>query len=308
MNEPSQKAPIIFATFAESAEQIQHVCYLAESIREFAGKMKNAPVRLYVADYGDINLNEIIAKFKPLKVEIIPSSAPEEAFWLYYTGKVFAAGLAEKEAEGQADILVWMDDDTVIFQEPGDFLLAPNISLAYRPVMHNRSGSLYDAPPDSFWSRIYNVLDIKDESLFPMITVADKQKIRAYFNAGLLVVRPEYGILRKWGIDFRALYQDTTLANMCWENTTFKIFLHQTALVGAVLNTLKRDELIELPEKYNYPLFFEQMLDATRQFGSIADVITLRYDVYFRNPDPEWGSKLEGPVEKINWLRERLGK
>jgi lipopolysaccharide biosynthesis glycosyltransferase len=141
-----------------------------------------------------------------------------------------------------------------------------------------------------------------------MVTPADRQKVRAYFNAGLLVVRPEKGVLRKWGQDFTRLIEDTVLVNMCRENVDKRIFLHQTALVGAVLNTLARDELVELPASYNYPLFFEQMFEASSEFGTIDGITTLRYDVYFRNPDPRWSEKLKGPAEKIAWLKARLGK
>ena len=308
MNKPQGKVPVIFATFAETEEGIDHAYFLAESIRQFAGSMKDAPIRLYLADYNNLDYDATVDRFKPLGVEVTSSSAPEEAFWLYYTGKVYGAGLAEKQAEGQTDVLVWMDDDTIIFKEPTDLRLAPDISFGYRPIMHNKSGSLYDEPPDEFWGRIYKVLKIKDEDLFPMMTVVDDQKIRAYFNAGLLVVRPGRGILRKWSKDYAALYRDPVIAEMCRASVNHKIFLHQTALTGAVLNSIKQDQMIELSDKYNYPLFFEQMYGADKAYNSIDDIITMRYEAYFRKPDPEWESKLSGPPEKVAWIKERLGK
>lgn len=63
----------------------------------------------------------------------------------------------------------------------------------------------------------------------------------------------------------------------------------------------------ELDESYNYPLFFEQMFDADRVFGSIDGIATLRYDVYYRNPDPLWHDKLIGDGEKVEWVRGGLG-
>jgi len=173
--------------------------------------------------------------------------------------------------------------------------------------MHNRSGSLYNEPPDEFWGRIYGILNINDESLFSMVTPGDQQTIRAYFNAGLLVVRPEKAILRKWAEDFKTLYFDSVLVEMCKEDITKRIFLHQTPLVGA-LNTLSRNQMIELPGTYNYPIFFHQQYEAVGEFCSIKDIITLRYDLYFRNPDPEWSNKLEGSSVVIRWLAERLGQ
>jgi hypothetical protein len=301
-------ARVIFATFAQTDEQVKHIYYLAESIREFGGAFKDAPIRLYIADYSELNIDEIVESLESLGVEVYPANAPEEALWFYYAGKVFAAGAAERDAAGDADVLVWMDDDTIFLDEPSELLLGPQINFAYRPVMHNRSGSLYDQTPDAFWGRIYEVLNVNNDDLFAMTTPADNQEIRAYFNAGLLAVRPQNGILQKWGDDFTKLYQDTVLANMCRVDVEKRIFLHQTALVGAVLNSIEPNEMVELSDQYNYPLFFEQMFGAIHEFGSIEDIITLRYDIYFRNPDPEWDKKIKGPSDKIAWLTQRLSK
>jgi hypothetical protein len=307
-NSDKDATTVILGTYADSKGQLRHAYYLAESVREFGGRMSKAPIWVYMPDHIDIPLAEMEQKFSALGVQLRISHTPEEARWFYYAGKVYAAGLAEKEAADEAAVLVWMDNDTIILREPKGFSLNPRFSLAYCPVMHNRSGMLYDEVPNPFWSRIYHVLAVKDESLFPMITPADRQKIRAYFNAGQLAVRPERAILRKWVEDFEKLYRDTVLAKMCREDVEKRIFLHQTALVGAVLNTLERDELVELSDDYNYPLFFHQKFDAVKVFDSIDDVVTMRYGYYFVNPDPDWNRKLKGPQNKIDWLKARLGK
>lgn len=303
-----QNQSIIFGTFAETEEQLQHALFLVESVRTFAGRYKDAPIWVFIPPHllnKNVKLNDGITE---LNAKIKTSEAPEEALRYYFARKVYAAGEAEAEAEGNADILVWMDEDTIVLSEPKDFELEGGIGFAYRPVMHNRSGALYSEPPAPFWSRIYEKLSIDDSLLFPMVTPADRQTIRAYFNAGLLVVRPERRILRRWGEDFTTLYSDSMLADMCDNDIEKKIFIHQTALVGVVLNNLKKEEMTELPDRYNYPIFFHQQYEAEKEFGSIENIVTLRYDVYFRNPDPEWDKKLKGPRHIVKWLQERLGK
>jgi hypothetical protein len=300
---------VVFGTYAESAEQVRHVICLAESLREFGGRFRDVPMWLYIPDSASVVSSRDRQRLASLSVTVYLSRCPSEAKWLYYAGKVFAAGEAERRAAA-ADhaVLVWLDDDTVVLKEPAEFTLPDGISFAYRPVMHNRSGSRYDAPPDIFWQRIYDTLKIDSAKLFPMVTPADHQKIRAYFNAGLLVVRPEAGIFRSWGDDFRRLYSDPGLVLMCRENETKRIFLHQAALVGAVLNTLERSKMQELSDRYNYPMFFQQMFGADHDFDTLDDVVTLRYDVYFREPDPDWADKLSGPKPVIEWLRQHLDR
>ncbi len=299
---------LIFAVFAEDAEQFNHAILMAESIRAFAGRYRDNPVWIFVP-HGGIEISpDLDARLRELRVELVESTAPEEVLWFYYAAKVFAAAQAEEQAEERGGILAWLDEDTIVLQEPEAFALQPGRALAYRPVMHKNIGTLYAQPVDDFWARIYQKLSVPDSALFPMITPADGDTIRPYFNAGLLVVRPERGILRRWAEDFTVLAGDTVLASMSREDRFKRIFLHQTALVGAILNRAVREEMLELPAQYNYPLFFKEMYGASHAFDDIADVVTLRYDVYFRNPAPDWKQRLKGPPDKISWLIERLGR
>jgi len=308
MNKPDKKVDLIFAAYAEDGEQLRHAYYLVESIRAFAGKYRNAPVRIYLPGRLLQSDSSAPERFAALNAELRISEAPPEALNFYFAGKVFAAGDAEADADDEARILVWLDEDTVILSEPNDFDLPDGVAFAYRPVMHNRSGALYDQPPNPYWQRIYEKLNLGDADLFPVVTPADRQTIRAYFNAGLLVVRPEKGILRRWPKDFKILYSDPELIRMCDDDVVNRIFLHQTALVGSVIHAVSKDEMMELSDQYNYPIFFHQQWDAAREFGSIEDVVTLRYDVYFRDPDPAWKDKLKGPDHLVAWLAERLGR
>jgi len=302
------KPHVIFATYAESDEQLRHVCILAESLWKFGRKYADSPVWVYLStEYTDRDTN-LISRIKDSGVKIYETEIPDEASWFYYAGKVFAAGEAEKSAEKIGSPLVWLDEDTIILNEPTDLILKEGVSFAYRPVMHNRSGSLYSEPPDEFWGRIYDVLELDPDSLYPMTTPADKQEIRSYFNAGLLAVRPEVGILRGWGDEFLKLCSDSVLSQMCRDDVIKRIFLHQTALVAPPIKKLKRDEMVELSLNYNYPMFFKRQFGALEEFDDIGDVITLRYDTYFRNPDPDWSNQLTGPGDKISFLREKLGE
>lgn len=304
----TNRHPVVFATFAEDDEQLSHVLILAESIRAFAGKYQDAPIHLYLPNERlETADRRTLSRLAELKVAIGHSSAPREALEYYFARKVFAAAEAESALGAKSEILVWLDEDTIVLREPSALLLDSKVAFGYRPVMHNRSGSLYDQPPGQFWGRIYKMLDIDDAALFPMTTPADHQKIRPYFNAGLLAVRPERRLLAQWAGSFRTLYQDPALQEMCRDDVTRRLFLHQTALVS-VLTLLNREEMIEFPVQYNYPMLFRLMYGGLEDFDSIEDVVTLRYDIYFRDPAPDWADKLSGPADKIEWLKGRLGK
>jgi hypothetical protein len=297
---------IVFASYAESTAQISNACRLAESVRTFGGHFSSVPVAVYSPlDFSELPA-DLMDRAGSVHLGIEYSDAPEEALRFYYAGKVYAAARAEKLAEQNADILVWLDEDTIIIDEPIAFELSPDTALAYCPVMHNRSGVRYEEQPDEFWARIYRLLNLTPDLLFPMVTPADRQKIKAYFHCGLLSVRPERGLLRRWLADFEKLYRDPEIADMCRRDRTRLVFLHQTALTGAVLHTLRRDEMLELPGAYNYPIFFDRQFEAHASFDSVDGVVTVRHVVSDENLGPNWHRELKGPADKVGWLYRRI--
>jgi hypothetical protein len=299
--------PLVFATFAESPEQLFHARILCESIRTFGGRDRNAPVWVYIPEALYDSADSSLQKLAELNAEIRTSRTPDSALWFYFSQKVFAAKHAEFRARDRAEILAWIDEDTIFLQEPKAFHLPGEIVLAYRPVMHKNIGTLWEDPPDLFWSRVFHLLSIQEKTLFPMVTPADGDTIRPYFNAGLLIVRPERGILHRWVEVFQVLYQDSLLAGLCRQDVKKRIFIHQAALTGAILKTAFTVEMMELTPDYNYPLFFQAMYGAGQSFFDLRHVVTFRYDVFFRNPVSGWTDKLIAPPHVKGWIIRRLG-
>lgn len=302
----NEKQSFIFCSYAENPDQVHFLVPMVESIRTFAGKYRDTEVWIYIIPELITREALTIEKLASMNVVVKEIEVPDDAAWFFLSGKVFASAKAEAEAEGKTDILVFLNYDTVFLSEPDEFNLPENKKLGYRPVMHKNVGLLYSEPLDSFWMRIYERMSIDESRLFPMVTPADEDTIRPYFNAGLLIARPEAGILRKWVEYYGKLYQDNLIRHMCEQDIRKRIFLHQTALTGAILNNYTRKDILLLSDRINYPIFFSEQFGAKKDFHDITDVVTFRHESYFNNPDPDWEKKLTGPQEKINWIREHL--
>jgi hypothetical protein len=292
---------ITFAVCVWHEAQIAEALALVESIRSFAGNLSRAPIRLYALEEIAGRDPALSKKCEALSVALFTFQAPPEYLAIPFAAKIIAAARAEGELAGKTEVLAWLDPDTVVWREPNDFLLEKNLALGYRPVMHQLIGSSFDQPPDEYWSRVYQLLGVKAESLFSMVTPVDRKAIRPYFNAGLLVVRPERGVLRKWLEAFEAVSSDKALMDMCRQDQRRMIFLHQAALAGAVLVGLRREEMSELPEVYNYPLNLHDQIPADRRLTTLDGLATLRYDE---------GEKVAGLLEqsglngtRVDWLR-----
>ena len=304
----SNRPRIVFATFAQNATQLRHALVLCESLRKFGGRFSDAPMIIYVPPELMAGDSSLVARLEKMGVTRRQISAPPEALRYFYARKVYAAAQCEEELDDDNQILVWLDEDTIILQEPAEFDISGKlIKVGWRPVMHRNIGSLYAEPPDQFWSRVYHLLKIPDSSIFPMKTAASDEIIRPYINAGILVVRTDAGLLRQWKKAFETLYQDSMIKQQARLDPKTNIFLHQAALAGAFLTTLSKDEMYQLPDSYNYPLFFKQMFGAPREFNDIEKVVTLRYDVFFENPTPDWWLNLTGSPATVAWMKARLG-
>ena len=295
---------VVFTSYAGASAQLQNVRHLAESIRTFGGKYSEAPIRVYCPQVLIDSETVLIEKLGAFNVEVKPVVIPNEASWFYLGGMVFSAAAAEADASGVATVLVFMGSDTIVLQEPEEFILAEGKSLGYRPVFHKNISLLYSEPLDEYWKRVYADMNIKESSIFPMVTPADDDTIRPYFNAACLSVRPEKGLFARWAETFTALNKDSVLMSLC-ENDFFKrVFTFQVALSGTILNNIARDEMVELSNRINYPIFFKEMYGAKHDFHDITGITTIRYEQFFEKPIPGWDTILTGPADRIAWLKK----
>lgn len=296
---------IVFATFAQDKAELKQAIVLSKSLRSFGEDFKDSPFWLYLpaeAPELAVRARELA---KGLAVEIKSSPTPESAGWFYYSGKTFAAGNAEAAASGDFKILAWLDADNIIVQEPKDFILSKGISFGWRPVMLKLIGSDYSKPPDEFWSRLYQIFSIDQQKVFPITTPVDNQQIRAYFNAGILIVRPERGLLRKWVMFYEKLYSDPFFQGECRKDVKKRIFLHQTALAGAALSMLDHKEMAGLGDHYNYPFFFFEKYPPEKRFKTLDEAITIRHDGVMYQ-DKEWRSKMIDDSKITEWIKNEF--
>ncbi len=296
---------IVVGTFVENGDDMMRACRLIRSLRTYGGKLADLPVWVGIPMHrqGEVGLGPA----RSLAQEVVVAKTPEDLQWLFYSGKPFAAARMEKLA-ADYDVIAWLDNDTIILDEPAEFDLAAGIDLAYRPVMHNRAGSLWNAPPSPYWERILKIEGLSDDQLFPMTSQADEQIIRPFFQAGVLIARVSAKIMHRWQAGMEKLGRDAELAELCRTNRNHWVFLHQAALVGAVINTLSPVRLSELPDSYNYPLFFDRQYESLKSFASIENVVTMRCVVSFKKLEANWSQLLSGDTGKISWLRHELSE
>ncbi|HBX68737.1 MAG TPA: hypothetical protein DEH25_04980 [Chloroflexi bacterium] len=271
---------LIITTLATPGKAALDVLLLAESLRTFGGELADSPIRVMVpAALGPLS-EAAQCELARWQIETIPFEADEALLKFPFAAKIAATAQAESLTRGQSERLVFMDADTLILQEPAEFLLSPGKTLGYRPVHHQLIGAAWGHPLDDFWRLIYEICEVPDENTFPMLTHTGEQ-IYPYFNAGMFIVRPERGLLTQWLERFQSWYRQPQLRGYYEKNQLYAIFIHQAIFTGVLLAALSPLEMQLLSPKINYPLHLHADIPAAQRPATIAELVTVRYESIF---------------------------
>lgn len=305
--EKSNKEQLIFTTVVYPVPPSEtNALLLMESIRAFAGSFAHAPIWCFVPQYGKKLSESFENRLGELDATIIWFDIDAETRRIFFAADIQAAALAESMAVDKTQLLVWLSSNTLILQEPKDFLLPDDKVLGYRPVHHTNVGSPYDMPLDTFWSLVYYYCKVPEDRVFPMQTHVDAKTIRPYFNAGMLVIRPDKHLCRAWRDTFFNVYHKPDLEELYNKDERYTIFAHQAILSGIILQLFSQQEMRELPDNYNYPIhLYEEDISGHRP-SRIEELITARHEGFYS--DPAWMTKMPAGDTLKTWLNDRLPK
>jgi hypothetical protein len=294
---------IIFACFAAGKNDASKALLLAESIRSFAGEFSDLPFLLMIPQGNERLTKNQNNKIDHLAVNLHTFEIDPQAASFPFAGKVVASAAAETLSSEKASQLVWLDNAALVVNSVEQLLLERGIKLGYRPVDHLLIGSPYSKPIDPFWEFVYKSCGVNEDDIYPMISSTDQVKMRPYINAGMLVVRPEDKLLKRWRDTFLDIYQESQLLDFYQENHLYKIFIHQAVLAGCVMTGCQRSEIVELPHTVNYSLHMHAQYPPQLRASTLNQLVSCRYEGFFSKPDWQGLIQVEPPV--LDWIEER---
>lgn len=296
---------LTFAFVAGPGRAQREALVLARSIREFAGSLSGSPILVLVPGATPALEAGILDEFAGLGAEFICFEIDPERASFPFADKVHAAAAAETVTRNQSRDLLFMDSHSLVLDDPGEVLLEQGHDLGCRPVDHKLIGSPYDEPVDAFWQLIYDRCGVPEDRLFPMTTTVDGIRIRPYFNAGFLVVRPERGLFELWRENFDRLHRSQHFEEFYRQDPLYRIFVHQAILAGSALSQLAQPAVQELPRSVNYPLHMHADHPPELRPESMNDLISCRYDTLLA--DRGWQEVLPAREPLRGWLAGQLG-
>ena len=264
---------IAFIACVESGNLENQALLLFCSIRKYAGRYKNAPIYSFRPRTGDALEKGTLMAFDELN--IMHSDEVLNAEFQRYprANKIFACAKAEERLK--EDILVFLDSDTVIVKEPDAFGLSENILAAVRPVDNKNEGSTgSDDSNDEYWKKMYLICGVKESSFVE--TVVGRERIRSFWNSGLVVVRRSEGLFRLWQDNFLKIMRSNHLPG------GRIAFVEQLSLSPTLAKV--SDKIKILDYRYNYPLPKRSLLIQPYCDAEIDDLVHIHYHRWFNKP------------------------
>ncbi len=300
MNLSSQN--LVFGFCTSKGYEVQTLI-LIRSLHEFGGTLSEMAVWALYPE--DLPFDPSFVKtLLDLDVSLKPFQIDESISHFPFAMKSIAAAHAEKLAEKEDFLLAWHDRTGVILNAPTAFNLPDGKVIGFRPTDIANIGAPYGKPLPPFWEAVCEHCDLRAEQMKKITTVIDQKDLFLYVNAGLLVVRPQNGILRDWADHLISLYDLPVFHRYYKENYAYAIFMHQVALTAAVIKNTSPEERIILPDDYLFSVdnFFDYP-DHLRP-ATLEDVTTGRFHDFFALEN--WEEMIIAGDALRNWFKEQL--
>jgi hypothetical protein len=271
---------IAFIACVESGNLENQALLLFRSIRKYAGRFKESPIYSFQPRNGPpLNKNTIKA-FEELCVEHNTELLNTHYDHYPIGNKIFASARAEEIKK--EDILVFLDTDTVILNEPADFDIPADIAVAVRPVDSKNNGSTGpEDSNDSYWQRLYSICGVPEGQY--VTTTIDNRRIRAFWNSGLIAVRRSECLFQQWKDNFIKLMKAGHIPKERITRKERLTFMDQLALAPTLTNVSERLKILNY--RYNYPLPKRPLMVKPYRDTALEDLIHVHYHRWFNKPD-----------------------
>jgi len=300
----SSQQKIVFGFVSGRGYEVQSLI-LVRSLRQFGGELSNLPVWIFVPEGQSMDSSKEQALLK-LNTRIIPFKINETLSRFPFAIKTVAAAQAEVLAEKHHNILAWHDRTGMIRHAPKAFNLPADKAFGFRPTDIANIGPRFGHPLPLFWQKICDHFNISINQLPEITTIIDQTRLHMYVNAGLLVVRPEKQVLRKWAENLQETYARPEFRRFYQEDQPYAIFMHQAALTTAVVMKTNPEERLILPENYLFSV--DNFLEYPEELrpDSLDEIITGRFHDFFALDN--WEDLIIASDTLIDWFKAQLNE
>jgi hypothetical protein len=271
---------------------------LVSSIRRFGGDLAGAPVHAYRPREGPALEAETVEALADLGAQLHEEPLNREFPADPMVNRVYVGLDAEEHLD--TDVLVFCDSDAVFLDEPTDLLLGEEADVAVRPVGRVGKGSTGPGHlNEAYWERMYELSGVSERPFVE--TAVTGERIRGYWQAGLVAVRRSARIFERWLEVLRTMMEEDHLQEG-WRNPA----IDQLTLAATISGSPERISLLD--RRYNYPLQRRALMDSEMQGLDLDSIVHIHYHRWFNRAD--FLEDLDPPIshetEQYLWLARHL--
>ncbi len=291
---------------------------LFESIRLQTGRFRECAIYALSPRAGHAISTRARRRLEELGVNYIDKILNTECPEYGSANRVAAA--AYIEAESRHEMLVVLDSDTLFLREPDQVLLPPGVDAAVRPVdLKGMCTAGASDPFDAYWQDLCRCCGVDYDEIPWSESFVDHCRIKASYNGGLVIVRRELGIMRRWAdFFFASVRQGLTpyaqsrrfRAGAGWVDASASRLWgsNQAALTLAIWSRTRHVE--QLAPSYNYPLHLHEQIDEAVARTVFPHLVHVHYHWLFeekQTANPLFSRT--GPLTEQQrlWLRAATG-
>ena len=285
---------VAFIACVEHGKLEAQASLLFRSLRRYGGADRDARAVAFQPREGPPLDAATTSLFQELDVELITERLNVDFHHYPIANKVFASAWAERHLD--VDVIVFLDSDTFFCGEPTELHLGAGASAAVRPVNRKNRGSAGPGDKnDAYWLELYRLLGVEPGRFCE--TAAERERIREYWNAGLIVARREDGVFARWERDFLTLMERQHIPKNGLNN------VDQFSLAGTL--TAYGDRVCVLDGRYNYPLPMRAELLEPLRSAPLEELRHVHYFRWFQKPGflDALEPALPADSEMVAWLK-----
>jgi hypothetical protein len=183
-----------FVAVAERGILEAQALLLCESIRKFAGAYAKAPITIVSPRKTRRPTTATLRAFDRLDVDFVGTDIASPCPDYGPSFRVLAAALIARRPGPR--FLAQLDSDTIFLRAPQ--FSFDGVDVLARPVDIKGICTLGgDDPSDHYWRELCRLCEVDYEAIPWVTTTVDRCRVRANYNAGLIVVRRDSGVFEK---------------------------------------------------------------------------------------------------------------
>jgi len=273
---------------------VPHAELLIKSIRKNGGIYRECPIFVMTPKHAKVAWYFEEAS----QLEYV---VPEELRKLPFADKMLAAADFEKNIDAS---YIWMDVDSIVLHEPKEWALYNKGEIGVKAVDQRNIGCSFEEIITPFWKEIYEYFGVSTD-VFPLFSTVGQEKIKPYFNAGMIVIKEHKNLFTCVSNGLKDLLKNPIILEKLQTDFSHRIFFHQAVLSIAILAKYSEKDIYIMNDWVNYPLHFRSQYPRCIDFEELE---TIRYDTYFENHEApiELTSLIEHneSLLKIRWYYE----